>query len=49
VLEKFTQDHTELTDALRIRDTGAAESIMNQHIDRGEREILKALKQSGVP
>ena len=44
VLDKFTQEHIELIDALKQKDTAAAEAIMSDHIDRGEIEILKAFE-----
>lgn len=49
VLKKFSQEHIELTEALRIQDVDAAETIMSQHIDRGEKEILKAFTPSEDP
>jgi len=44
VLDKFSQEHVELIDALKHKDTAGAESIMSSHIDRGENEILKAFE-----
>ena len=44
VLDKFSKEHIELIDALKQKDTDSAESIMSNHIDRGETEILKAFE-----